>query len=65
MLKKQKQLFEKARGNFEDVTKLNDVYTTDEEFDPIQTNTKNSSFLFNNDEAIVVNFKKKNKNNEE
>lgn len=62
---KAKQLFEKARGNFEDVTKLNDVYTTDEEFDPIQTNTKNSSFLFNNDEAIVVNFKKKNKNNEE
>lgn len=56
---KAKQLFEKARGNFEDVTKLNDVYTTDEEFDPIQTNTKNSSFLFNNDEAIVVNFKKK------
>ena len=61
---KAKQLFEKVKGNFEETTKLNDSYSTDDEFDPIQTNTKNSSFLFNNDDAIIVNFKKKDKKEE-
>ena len=56
---------EKVKGNFEATTKLNDVYTTEEEFDPIQTDTKDSSFLFNNDDAIIVNIKKKRKNDEE
>lgn len=62
---KAKKLFEKVKGNFEATTKLNDVYTTEEEFDPIQTDTKDSSFLFNNDDAIIVNIKKKRKNDEE
>ena len=34
------------------------------EFNPVQTNTSDSSYIFDNEDAIVVNLKKKKKNNE-
>ena len=60
MLKKQNNYLKKLEATFEDVTKLNDVYTTDEEFDPIQTNTKNSSFyLIMMRQLLLISRKKK------
>ena len=34
----------------------------DDEIDPINTDTADSKYLFDNEEAIVINFKKPNKN---
>ena len=45
------------------VTASNDNYDVDREVDPIQTDTSDSKYLFDNEEAIVVNFKNKKKTN--
>lgn len=50
----------KNRGNYPAATTSNNNYDVDREIDPIQIDTSDSKFLFDNDEAIVVNFKKKN-----
>ena len=44
---------------------LKNLDFTDErnEFDPVQTDTTDSKYLFDNEDAIVVNFKKGKKNN--
>ena len=34
------------------------------EFDPVQTDTSDSSYLFDNEDAIIVNLKKGNPNND-
>ena len=44
---------------------LKNLDFTDErnEFDPVQTDTTDSKYLFDNEDAIVVNFKKRKKEN--
>ena len=54
-----KRLLKKNRGNFEAATASNDNYDLEHEIDPIKTDTSDSNFLFDNEDAIVVNFKKK------
>ena len=53
-----RKALKKNRGNYSAATASNNNYNIDREIDPIQTDTSDSNFLFNNDEAIVVNFKK-------
>lgn len=55
------KLLKKNRGDFAAATSANDNYDTSHEIDPIQTDTSDSKFLFNNEDAIVVNFKKNKK----
>lgn len=50
------------RGNYSAATTSNDNYDLSRETNPIQTDTSDSKFFFDNDDAIVVNLKK---NNEE
>ncbi len=47
----------KKKGDFNAITKANNNYDTAHETDPIQTDTSDSKFLFDNEDAIVVNFK--------
>ena len=58
-----KKILKKNRGNYDAATSSNDNYDVEREIDPIQTDTSDSKFLFDNEDAIVVNFKK-NKNQE-
>lgn len=53
----------KKKVNYAAVTSSNDNYDIDREVDPIQTDTSDSKYLFDNEEAIVVNFKGKKKTN--
>lgn len=55
-----RKILNKNRGNYPAATTSNNNYDVGREIAPIQTDTSDSKFLFNNDEAIVVNFKKKN-----
>ena len=55
------KLLKKNRGNFAAATAANDNYDTSHEVDPIRTDTSDSKFLFDNENAIVVNFKKNKK----
>ena len=55
------KLLKKNRGDFAAATAANDNYDTSHEVDPIQTDTSDSKFLFDNENAIVVNFKKNKK----
>lgn len=48
------------RGNYSAATTSNDNYDVSREADPIQTDTSDSKFFFDNDDAIIVNFKKNN-----
>jgi len=54
-----RKTFKQNRGNYSAATSSNNNYDLGRETDPIQTDTSDSNFLFDNDEAIVVNFKKK------
>lgn len=56
-----KKALKKNRGNYQAATKSNDNYDMDREIDPIQTDTSDSKFLFDNENAIVVNFRKSKK----
>ena len=56
-----KKIFNKNRGNYEAATESNDNYDIEREIDPIKTDTSDSNFLFDNQDAIVVNFKKNKK----
>ncbi len=49
------------RGNYSAATASNNNYNIEREIDPIQTDTSDSNFLFDNDEAIIVNFNKNKK----
>ena len=53
----------KKKADYATVTSSNDNYDIDREVDPIQTDTSDSKYLFDNEEAIVVNFKNKKKTN--
>ena len=53
----------KKKVDYAAVTSSNDNYDIDREVDPIQTDTSDSKYLFDNEEAIVVNFKNKKKTN--
>ncbi len=53
----------KKKVDYATVTSSNDNYDIDREVDPIQTDTSDSKYLFDNEEAIVVNFKNKKKTN--
>ena len=55
------KLLKKNRGDFAAATAANDNYDTSHEVDPIQTDTSDSKFLFDNEDAIVVNLKKNKK----
>lgn len=57
-----KKALKNKRENFDAVTSGNDNYDLEREYNPIQTDTSDSNFLFDNDNAIVVNFKKKENN---
>ncbi len=54
-----KKLLKKNRGNYPKATSSNDNYDIDREVNPIQTDTSDSNFLFDNEDAIVVNLKNK------
>ena len=56
-----KKILKKNRGNYDAATSSNDNYDVEREIDPIQTDTSDSKFLFDNEDAIVVNFKKNKK----
>lgn len=51
----------KNKPNYSAVTAGNDNYDISREYDPIQTDTSDSKYLFDNEDAIVVNFKKNKK----
>ena len=53
----------KKKVDYAAVTSSNDNYDIDREVDPIQTDNSDSKYLFDNEEAIVVNFKGKKKTN--
>lgn len=53
----------KKKVDYVAVTSSNDNYDIDREVDPIQTDTSDSKYLFDNEEAIIVNFKGKKKTN--
>ncbi|MCI9246737.1 MAG: hypothetical protein HFJ30_06420 [Clostridia bacterium] len=48
------------RGNYSAATASNNNYDVVREIDPVQTDTSDSKFLFDNEDAIIVNFNKKN-----
>ncbi len=50
--------FKNNRGHYKEATESNDNYDIDREVDPIQMNTSDSKYLFDNEDAIIVNFKK-------
>ena len=58
-----KKALYKKKVDYDAVTSSNDNYDIDREVDPIQTDTSDSKYLFDNEEAIVVNFKNKKKTN--
>ena len=53
----------KKKSDYAAVTASNDNYDTNREINPIKTDTSDSKYLFDNEEAIVVNFKDKKKTN--
>lgn len=54
-----KKTLNKNRGDYSAATASNNNYDVSRETDPIQTDTSDSKFLFDNEDAIVVNFNKK------
>ena len=54
-----RKVLNKNRGKFATATASNNNYDVEREIDPIKTDTSDSSFLFNNEDAIVVNLKNK------
>ncbi len=58
-----KKAFERAKASFAAATAGNDNFDINREIDPINTDTSDSKFLFDNEDAIVVNLKNK-KNNQ-
>lgn len=54
-----RKALEKNKPNYSVITSSNDNYDIDREIDPIQTDISDSRFLFDNEDAIVVNFKNK------
>lgn len=52
-----KKLLKKNKGNFAAATSGNDNYDIEREVDPIKTDTSDSNFLFDNDNAIIVDLK--------
>ena len=59
-----KRILNSTKGNFTAATASNDNYDLNSENDPISTDTSDSKYLFDNENAIVVNLKKKNATNE-
>ena len=51
----------KKKVDYAAVTSSNDNYDIDREVDPIQTDTSDSKYLFDNENAVVINFKKNKK----
>ena len=54
-----KQTSKKFRGNFAAASASNDPTDFNNEVDPIQTDTSDSKFLIDNEDAIIFDFKKK------
>ena len=54
-----RKTFNKNRGNYSAATASNNNYDVGREIDPIQTDTSDAKFLFDNEDAIIVNFNKK------
>ncbi len=54
----------KTKGRFAAATTSNDNYDVDREINPVATDISDSKYLFDNEDAIVVNFKGKKNNNE-
>ena len=55
-------LKKKNRGKFAAATADNNNYDIDREIDPIKTDTSDSKYLFDSEDAIIVNFKKSENN---
>ena len=51
----------KKKVDYAAVTSSNDNYDIDREVDPIQTDNSDSKYLFDNENAVVINFKKNKK----
>ena len=58
-----RKALDKKKLDYAAVTSSNDNYDIDREVDPIQTDNSDSKYLFDNEDAIVVNFKGKKKKN--
>ena len=52
-----KKALKSKKENFAAVTAGNDNYDINREFDPVQTDNSDSKYLFDNENAIIVNFK--------
>ena len=50
----------KKKANYDEIASSNDNYDVEREVDPIRTDTSDSKYLFDNEDAIIVNFKPKN-----
>ena len=57
----EKKALKSKKENFAAVTAGNDNYDINREFDPVQTDNSDSKYLFDNENAIIVNFKNKKK----
>ena len=56
-----RKALDKKKLDYAAVTSSNDNYDIDREVDPIQTDTSDSKYLFDNENAVVINFKKNKK----
>ena len=56
-------LAKKLRGNFDAATSNNNPESFDTEYDPIRTDTSDSKFLIDNEDAIIFDLNKNNDNN--
>ena len=60
---KRKPISTKFRGNFAAATADNNPDSTTNEVDPIQTNTTDSKYFLDNDDAIIFDLNRKKDNN--
>lgn len=58
-IEKPKEVSKKLRGNFAAAASANDPVDTNAEFDPIQTDTSDSKFFIDNENAIIFDLNKK------
>lgn len=58
-----KKIFNKNRGNYAAATSSNDNYDVEREYDPIKTDTSDSNYFLDNDDAIIFDLNKKKNDN--
>ena len=56
-----RKALDKKKADYTTITSSNDNYDIERESNPIQTDTSDSKYLFDNENAVIVNFKKNKK----